>query len=67
MSLAGTSADDGKTIELAGAFEAAPGVKQAFRIVNREIDADHFVIEMHAKLPDGSEGASFETTYSRSR
>jgi len=65
MSLAGTSADDGKTIELAGAFEAAPGVKQAFRIVSREIDADHFVVEMHAKLADGSEGASFETTYTR--
>jgi hypothetical protein len=67
MTLSGTSDDDGKTIKLTATYDGPMGEKQALQVVTREVDDDHFVVELTAKNPDGTKGASLETTYSRKK
>jgi hypothetical protein len=67
MTLAGTSEDDGKTIKLTATYDGPMGEKQTLHVVTRDVDDDHFVVELTAKNPDGSKGASLETTYSRKK
>lgn len=67
MTLVGTSKDDGKTIECSASYDAAPGAKQSFRAIYRELDDDRFSVELRSIGPDGKDGASFVTTYSRKR
>jgi hypothetical protein len=66
MTLNGSSKDDGKTIDWEASFTDARG-KQTMQAVTRFVDDDHFVIELIAKMPDGSPGPHFETTYTRKK
>jgi hypothetical protein len=68
MNLVGTSKDDGKTINWTATYDDPKGAKQTLYVVTRNIDDDHFVIELIVKSADGSKGPpTMETTYSRKR
>ena len=64
MRLIGSSKDEGKTVDWTASYDDANG-KQNLQVITKIVDADHFVVEMIAKLPDGKKGPSFETTYTR--
>jgi hypothetical protein len=67
MSLVGTSKDGGKTVSYTATYEAQKGVKTTLYVVTRQIDDDHFTIELFAKTPDGKKGPAFETSYTRKK
>lgn len=43
------------------------GGKMDFRLVTQLQDDDHFTVSMYGKGPDGKDGPSFETTYTRKK
>ena len=63
--LVGESTNLGKTIELRGSFEGAPGQMFPINARIRHFDADRFVVEMLSNAPDGSSYVMLETTYKR--
>jgi uncharacterized protein DUF1579 len=65
MTLNGTSADAGNTINFNASFDDQGGSKKKLQIVMRRMDDDHFVVE----LTDGSAGPKpmLVTTYSRKK
>jgi hypothetical protein len=65
LTMTGTSADEGKTIEWSGIFDDPGRGKQAIRAVTRLIDDDHFVVEMYGFGEDRAEFVMLETTYTR--
>src|SRR5205085_759640 len=67
MTLLGTSPDDGKTVNYEASFDAAGGAKQMLKVVMRHIDDDHFSVALIAPAPDGGQGPTLETTYSRKK
>jgi hypothetical protein len=67
MSLSGGSADGGKTIDFTATFDNEVGKRETFQIVQRRLDDDRFVVELKAKSPDGGEGPSLTTTYTRKK
>jgi Protein of unknown function (DUF1579) len=67
MTMDGTSADDGKTVNFAAAYDGEDGAKHHLEIVIRQIDDDHFSTTLIARLPDGAQGPTLETTYTRKK
>jgi hypothetical protein len=67
MNLTGTSTDGGKTINYKATYVNDQGAKQTLEIIHRQIDDDHFVMELIGRNPDGSKGATMETTYTRKK
>lgn len=67
LHLTGTSKDDGKTVEWSGSFANEKGEKITLLVTTRAVDADHFVVSLTGRMPDGSKGASMETTYTRKK
>ncbi len=65
--LKGETEDLGRTINLAGAFEASPGQTLPIKARISHIDEDHFKVEVLSATPEGIEYAILETTYSRVR
>jgi hypothetical protein len=66
MTLHGTSKDDGKTIDWQTSFTDTRGQNE-MQAITRFVDEDHLVMELIAKMPDGSPGPRFETTYTRKK
>lgn len=62
LSLNGASSDDGKTVKYTGSFTDPSGGKQTLRVVVKQIDDDHFTVELYG---NGGEGPVLETTYTR--
>ena len=67
MNLKGSSKDDGKTIELAATYEQIKGTVTNLTVVIRQIDDDHLVVALIAKGPDGKQGPTLETSYTRKK
>jgi hypothetical protein len=65
MRLVGKSSDDGKTIEWSATFEQGKGEKMTMNVITRFEDDDHFTTTLIAKNPDGSQGPTLETKYTR--
>ena len=65
LTLTGTSSDDGKTVNLKGSFAAEGGTRQNLKVITRQLDADHFVVELIGENPDGKDGPVLATTYTR--
>ena len=65
LTLAGTSSDNGKTINLKGSFAGEGGAKQTLKVIIRQLDADRFVVELIGETPDGKDGPVLSTTYTR--
>ena len=65
LTLAGTSSDNGKTINLKGSFTGEGGARQTLKVITRQLDADHFVVELIGETPDGKDGPVLSTTYTR--
>ena len=64
LTLTGASTDNGKTVTLKGSFDEG-GTKQNLKVITRQLDADHFVVELIGETPDGKDGPVLSTTYSR--
>ena len=67
MTLNGTSADGGKTVSWAAAFDGEGGTREKLSVMMRQTDDDHFVVDLSATLPDGKPGPRLETTYTRKK
>ena len=67
MTMTGTSKDEGKTVTYDASFTADKGMKVPFRIVVKQLDDDRFSVEMVQKQLGGTDGARFETTYTRKK
>jgi hypothetical protein len=67
MHMTGASKDDGKTIEWIASFMDDKAAKQTLYVTTRNIDDDHFVVELVAKTPEGTKGPTLETTYIRKK
>lgn len=65
MTLNGTSADGGRTINFNASWDDEGGAKRSLQIVMRQIDDDHFVVELTEKSADGKSGPVLKTTYTR--
>lgn len=65
MTLNGASADGGRTVSFNASWDDEAGAKRNLQIVMRQIDDDHFVVELTDKSPDGKPGPVLMTTYSR--
>ncbi|HEU4387332.1 MAG TPA: DUF1579 family protein [Blastocatellia bacterium] len=65
MTLVGTSADGGKTVSYTATHDDANGAKQTLYVTTKQIDDDNFVEQIHGVNPDGTRGATVETTYVR--
>lgn len=59
--MAGTSRDDGETVNFTGSFDRAGDVKQVLQIVVRQLHDDHFVVELRG------DASAQETTYTRKK
>jgi hypothetical protein len=67
MSMTGTSKDDGKTIDWIATFSKEKGEKETLYVSTRQIDDDHFVVEIFGKTADGQKGPTLETVYTRKK
>ena len=67
MTMSGKRSDDGKTINYAASYDGEDGKKVNLDMVVRNIDDDHFSVSLIAKAPDGGQGPTLETTYSRKK
>ncbi len=67
MSLTGTSAGEGKQIDWKATYSGANGEPHTLYVVTRFVDADRFVMELIAKTPEGTNGPTMETTYTRKK
>lgn len=67
LTMTGTSADGGKTITYNGSFDDAKGARTRLQIGTKLLDDDHFEVTIKGKNPDGSEGATVITTYTRKK
>jgi hypothetical protein len=65
--LTGTSSDEGKTVNYTTSYESPEEGKMTLNVSVRHVDDDHFVVTMKSLMPDGSEGAVMETTYTRKK
>jgi hypothetical protein len=65
MTLSGTSADGGKTVNYTAAYDDATGARQTLYVTTTQMDDDRFTVGLSAKNPDGTKGATVETTYVR--
>jgi hypothetical protein len=64
MSLTGTSKDEGKTVDWVASYNDPQGQKQTLHVINRQLDAGHFVVVL--KMPN-DKGPVLETTYTRKK
>jgi hypothetical protein len=62
LSLSGASSDDGKTVTYTGSITGPSGAKETLRVVVKQVDDDHFTVELYG---NGGEGPMLETTYTR--
>jgi hypothetical protein len=60
----GTTPDGGWTVQYVGSYRQPDGVEQ-LQVIVRQLDPDHFQVEMFSKLPNGTEGPHQQTVYSR--
>lgn len=67
LTMTGTSTDGGKTVRWTGAFEDPVEGKQSLQAVTRQIDEDHFVLEISGSDPKAPRFAMVETTYTRKK
>jgi hypothetical protein len=67
LSLTGTSQDGGKTVNFAGGYSDEYGARQRFKVITRQVDNDHFAVELISQASDGKPGAVLTTTYTRTR
>ena len=67
LTLTGTSADGGKTVDYTGVTETANGGKTTMHARLRQVDNDQFVITLSVESPDGKETPFQETTYKRKK
>jgi hypothetical protein len=65
LGLTGTSEDGGVTIEWSGSYIDPAEGKQALRATWRQLDDDHFVIEVSGADPQAPHFSVLATTYSR--
>lgn len=65
MTMTGTSTDGGATVHFTAKFDNEVGGTDELEVVRREIDADHFVVELIGEAADGRKGPMLETTYTR--
>jgi len=65
LTLTGTSSDNGKTITMRGSFADAGGARQNLKVITRQVDADHFVVDLIGETADGKDGPLLSTTYTR--
>src|SRR5262249_4887681 len=67
MTLNGESDDGGRTVRYIGPYDDENGDRRTLEITTRQIDDDHFSVEIRGKNPDGTPAAAVETTYSRAK
>jgi len=67
LRMTGKSSDHGKTVTYAASFAEADGAEEKMTVVVKQIDDDHFVVDMSGKYPDGSNGPHLETMYTRKK
>jgi hypothetical protein len=67
MTMTGTSPDGGKTIKFVASYVNPKGDKETMEITQRQVDDDHFITELIGRNPDGTKGATMETTYTRKK
>ena len=65
LNLAGSSSDNGKTINMRGSFANEAGSRQNLKVITRQLDADHFTVDLIGETPDGKDGPVLSTTYTR--
>ena len=64
----GTPDASGQVVNWTGSMmDPATGKMSAYRMVTRDVDADHHVMEMYVKGPEGKEFKTLEITYERSK
>jgi hypothetical protein len=61
----GKSEDGGRKIHYTSSYDSGKGKKEQIVIDLRTVDDDHFVVTLTSKLPDGKDGPTVETTYTR--
>ena len=67
MTLQGSSADGGKTIQWKATVAQADDKTMNLLITMKRIDDDRFAVELISKSPDGAAGPTLETTYTRKK
>jgi hypothetical protein len=67
MTMTGTGKDEGKIIEWTAHFMNEKGARQSLYVVTRQLDGDHFVVELFGKTTEGEKGPAVETTYTRKK
>lgn len=65
MTLNGTAADRGRTINLAASFNGVGAAKEKLVVIMRLNDDDHFEVELSGKTPVGKPGPRQVTAYAR--
>ena len=65
LNLTGASQDDGKTVTYTGAFAYPGGGKENLRVVVRQVDNNHFAVELYGNADGGGAGPVLETLYTR--
>ena len=67
LRMTGRSDDDGKTVTYAASFSEANGAETKMTVIVKQIDDDHFTVDINGKYPDGSAGPHLETMYTRKK
>jgi hypothetical protein len=67
ISASGTSSDGGKSVHYTSRYDSGKGTREELAIDQRVIDDDHFVVTLVSKMPDGADGPTVETTYTRQK
>jgi len=65
ISATGTSTDGGKTVHYTSSYDSGKGRKEQLVIDLRVIGDDRFVVTLTSRMPDGTDGPTVETTYTR--
>jgi len=63
----GTSTDGGKSVHYTSSYDNGKGKQEQLVIDLRVVDDDSFVVSLVSKLPDGRDGPTVETVYTRQK
>lgn len=63
--LTGVGEDDGRTIRWSGRYTDVEEGEVTIEAVTRQVDEDHFVLEVFGTAPDGAQYTVQETSYTR--
>jgi hypothetical protein len=67
MTMTGTTLDEGKTVKYTAHFDDDNGRQQTLEVNTRSIDDDHFSVSLIGRSPEGRQGPTLETTYTRKK